>query len=229
VKTIVAAVAFGPRGLRRLAGVLVVLAALSWAALRVAPPAAPLWNARGVALAHAGQLERSAETLERAARRGGRGHADWHLGVVHQRSGDPVQARQAFLRSTLAPDPAHVARGYQGLSALHLAGTEFARRGSRAVDGAAVATPAAAARAAMAGLRLIPGDAGLAWNLGVARRMGGFPEPETAPGAVDPAVRRTLRSALSALEARNLRESLGVILRELESQVPPAPSEGPPW
>jgi hypothetical protein len=153
---------------------------------------------------------------------------------------DRAGARQAFLRATLDAEVAIRRDAYHALSALHLeeaeAGWPASGAGSLA-RGPAPGSAAAAARAAMEGLRLEPGHPGLAWNLYLARRVGGFPEPDRSREPLDPAMARSLRSGLASLEGRALRESLGRVLQALEEagddRMDPErdlqPREGPPW
>lgn len=203
--------------------VLLALAALGWGLLGHTPLGAPVLEARGRTALARGDTAAAAHHLERAVALAPTG-ARWNaLAAAYRSAHRPAEARRAWLRGTLARDLRVRRDAFHALSALYL------EEASQEGPGTQPGLPAAAARAAMEGLRLDPGHPGLAWNLYLARRVGGFPEPEFQGSGMDPATERAVRAALASLEARQLRASLGAVLRALEEELPPRSTEGPPW
>ena len=205
-------------------------AGVTWAALWYSPLGAPVWSAAGRNALSKGRVASAVVAFERAVRLDPDGRRWQELGMARAAAGEAAPARRSLLTATLAPDALARRDAFHALSALHLEEVRLPdewRPGESPAESPGSA--AAAARAAMDGLRLEPGHPGLAWNLLLARNVGGFPEPESTSEGLDPATARALRSALRSAENRSLRESVGTVTRALEARRTPVPREGPPW
>lgn len=205
-------------------------AGLIWGALWHSPLGAPVWSAAGRQALVEGRTSAAVVAFQRAVRLGPDGRRWQELGMAQAAAGETAPARRALLTATLSRDAGARRDAFHALSALHLEAVRLPdERRAGETPSEHPGSAAAAARAAMDGLRLEPGHPGLSWNLFLARNLGGFPEPESTSEGLDPATARALRSALRSAENRSLRESVSTVTRALEARRTPVPREGPPW
>lgn len=220
-----------PLRIRAVVG-LAAAALAGWFVLNRTPIGAPVWTAVALHAVAVDSPEAARVAGDRAVLLGPSGSRWLVAGFARWGVGDRPGARQAFLAATMARDEGVRRDGYHALSALHLEEAGLGRPGPVTESPTSARSPgsaAAAARAAMEGLRLDPGHPGLVWNLYLARRVGGFPEPDRDREPLDPAMAASLRAGLASLEARALRESLAQVVQALETERDPQPTEGPPW
>lgn len=206
-----------------------VLGFVGWGVLHLTPMGAPVWTSAAARALAEGNAERSVVAADRAVALSPTGPRWLLLGRARAMAGDRAGSRRAYLSATLRPARGVRRDAYHALSGHYLEDAELAPNGDGTPASPPPASAAAAARAAMEGLRLEPGHEGLAWNLFLARRVGGFPEPDQMREELDPTTARMLRAGLASLEARSLRASLQDVVRSLEARQPSQPTEGPPW